>query len=202
MKRMFTAIIGMACAGFGVGAFAQSAAQVAPALAAGAAAQYGDTLACESVDFKTRRCPVSWRRADLVRQTSKADCIKGRTWGIDRRGLWVSNGCAGVFAQAGRRPGNGNGPGYGPGPGGPGPGAGGDWRPGNDWDRSITLRCASEGFGYRMCQVDTGRGSAVRIHRQISDTRCVEGRNWGWNRAGVWVDGGCDAMFTIERRWR
>jgi hypothetical protein len=53
-----------------------------------------------------------------------------------------------------------------------------------------------------MCQVDTGRGSRVYVSRQISKTSCIEGRTWGWNRAGVWVDGGCEAIFTIDRRWR
>ena len=77
-----------------------------------------------------------------------------------------------------------------------------DWRPGPGWDRDIDVRCASGNYQYNMCQVDTGRGSDVRIVQQISKTRCVEGRTWGWNRAGVWVDGGCEAVFTIERRWR
>ena len=79
---------------------------------------------------------------------------------------------------------------------------GGDWRPGPGWDRDIDVRCASGGYNYNMCQVDTGRGSRVWLVRQISKTPCVEGRNWGWNRAGVWVDGGCEAVFTVERRWR
>jgi hypothetical protein len=40
------------------------------------------------------------------------------------------------------------------------------------------------------------------VARQISNSACVEGRNWGWNRAGVWVSEGCAAEFTIDRRWR
>ena len=64
------------------------------------------------------------------------------------------------------------------------------------------MRCGSEDFGYRLCEVDTGRGSEVRLTRQISGSRCVEDRTWGWNRAGIWVDEGCEAEFVIERRWR
>ena len=79
---------------------------------------------------------------------------------------------------------------------------GAEWQPGPGWDRDIDVRCASGGYNYNMCQVDTGRGSRVFVARQISKTRCVEGRTWGWNRAGVWVDGGCEAIFTVERRWR
>ena len=77
-----------------------------------------------------------------------------------------------------------------------------DWRPGPDWNQAINLRCASQGYHYNMCQIDTGRGSAVRVARQISHTRCVQGRTWGYNRAGIWVDGGCDAIFRVDRRWR
>ena len=77
-----------------------------------------------------------------------------------------------------------------------------DWRPGPDWNRAISLRCASQGYHYNMCQIDTGRGSAVRVARQISHTRCVQGRTWGYNRAGIWVDGGCEAIFRVDRRWR
>ena len=79
---------------------------------------------------------------------------------------------------------------------------GGEWQPGPGWDRDIDVRCASGNFQYNMCQVDTGRGSRVYVSRQISKTSCIEGRTWGWNRAGVWVDGGCEAVFTIDRRWR
>jgi len=64
------------------------------------------------------------------------------------------------------------------------------------------MRCGSQNFRYNMCQVDTGRGSDVRVSRQISGTACVEGRTWGWNRAGIWVDQGCDAEFVVDRRWR
>lgn len=150
----------------------------------------GEQVECSSRDYRFTRCSVDWRDARLLRQTSSSQCIRGRTWGVDRSGLWVDNGCAGVFAEAGR--GYDDRPGYG----------GGNWRPGPDWDQDIRFRCASRDFRYNMCQVDVGRGGRVYIDRQISDTRCVEGRNWGFNRAGVWVDGGCEADFVVERRWR
>lgn len=157
-----------------------------PAVAS--AQRHSGTITCESQDYRQNHCRVDWRRAELVRQISKTACIEGRTWGVDRRGIWVDQGCAGVFAQArgGNRPGGGH----------------GGWQPGPNWDRSIRLKCESEDYRYRMCRVDTGRGSAVRIEQRISDTRCIEGRNWGWNRAGIWVDQGCAAVFVVDRRWR
>jgi hypothetical protein len=99
-----------------------------------------------------------------------------------------------VFVEAGRGGGDHDGR--------PGNGGGGGWHPGADWDQDIRVRCASQDYHYNMCQVDVGRGGRVYIERQISGTRCDEGRNWGSNRAGVWVDGGCEAIFVVERRWR
>ncbi len=149
-----------------------------------------DSVQCESRDYRFNRCRTDgWRDARLVRQTSGSQCIRGRTWGVDRSGLWVDAGCSGVFVEA---RGGDDRPGYG----------GGGWRPGNDWDQDIRFRCASNDYNYNMCQVDVGRGGRVYISRQISNTACIEGRNWGYNRAGVWVDGGCEAEFVVERRWR
>ena len=146
----------------------------------------GQQIRCESRGYNFTRCNVNWRDAQIVRQTSNNECRKGRSWGIDRNGLWVDRGCGGVFVEAGGRPGYG----------------GGQWRPGNDWDRDIRFTCQSQDFRYKMCQVDTGQGGQVRIERQISDTRCVQNRNWGYNRAGVWVNDGCAAIFVVQRRWR
>lgn len=145
-----------------------------------------DRIECASNDYRYTRCDVDWRSAELVRQTSQARCIEGRTWGIDRRGLWVDRGCAGIFVERGRG----------------GHHGGGDWHPGPGWDRDISLTCSSDDYRYRMCQVDVGRGGDVRIVRQLSNSACIEGRSWGWNRAGIWVSGGCSAVFRVDRRWR
>ncbi|GMV28451.1 MAG: hypothetical protein AMXMBFR59_05760 [Rhodanobacteraceae bacterium] len=146
-----------------------------------------DSIECRSNDYRYNRCDTNWRDARLVRQLSGSRCVRGQTWGIDRRGnIWVDRGCAGVFVEVG----------------GGGGGGGGGWRPGPDWDRDISFVCESRDFRYNMCQVDVGRGGSVRIVRQISNTRCIEGRSWGYNRAGVWVSDGCAAQFVVERRWR
>ncbi|MFC3549647.1 DUF3011 domain-containing protein [Lysobacter cavernae] len=56
------------------------------------------TLYCGSEDRRQRRCNVSIRRdARLIRQASKAPCIEGQSWGWDRNGIWVVNGCRGDF---------------------------------------------------------------------------------------------------------
>jgi DUF3011 family protein len=153
---------------------------------------------CASGGYNYNMCQVDTGRGSkvwLVRQVSKTPCVEGRNWGWNRAGVWVDGGCDGVF-RVQRRWSGGGGSGPGPGPG-PGP-----WQPGPGWDQTINVRCASGGYNYNLCQVDTGRGSRVFVSRQISKTPCVEGRTWGWNRAGVWVDAGCEAVFTVERRWR
>lgn len=148
-----------------------------------------DSVRCESKDYRLRRCDVAWRDARLVRQVSSARCVRGQNWGVDRRGLWVDRGCGGVFTEAGR------------GPGGPGQGSGG-WQPGPGWDGDFRVTCQSNDFRYKLCQIDIGPGGRVRIERQLSDSACIEGRTWGFNRAGVWVDRGCAAVFGVDRRWR
>ncbi|HEX3895737.1 MAG TPA: DUF3011 domain-containing protein [Rudaea sp.] len=147
---------------------------------------YGDSVTCESRNFNYQSCPVPWRDARLIRQTSDTQCVRGRSWGIDRRGLWVDRGCGGVFVAAG-------------GPPGPGPGG---WRPGPGWDNRFTIGCSSDNYQYRFCGVDVGGGGRVYLDRQTSGTPCVEGRSWGWNRGGVWVSGGCQGIFSVDRRWR
>jgi hypothetical protein len=150
---------------------------------------------CASNDYRYNMCQVDTGRGSdvrLVRQVSNTQCVEGRTWGWNRAGIWVNQGCEGVFRVQRRWSGGGGHHG----------GGAGDWHPGAGWDRAIRVRCASNDFRYNMCQVDTGRGSDVKVARQISKTRCIEGRTWGWNRAGIWVNEGCEAEFVVNRRWR
>ena len=37
------------------------------------------------------------RRIYMTRQISGSPCVQGRTWGVDRRGLWVDRGCRAEF---------------------------------------------------------------------------------------------------------
>ena len=58
-----------------------------------------------------------------------------------------------------------------------------------------TITCASAGNGYQRCPAETRRG--VRLVRQLSTARCVEGRSWGTANGYVWVDEGCRAEFQV-----
>ncbi|GAP65062.1 hypothetical protein MBSD_n0350 [Mizugakiibacter sediminis] len=148
----------------------------------------GGSLVCESRDYRVVRCPVRWRDARLVERLSGAECIRGRTWGLDRGGLWVSDGCRARFvaARGWYRDDDDDDDG---------------WRPDAGWDRPFSLTCGSSDMRYRFCAADVGRGGGVWVERQLSESACVRGETWGWNRAGVWVDRGCRAVFRVDRRW-
>jgi len=175
---------------------------------------------CESHGYAYNLCQVDTGRGgrvEIIDQISDTECVEGRSWGWNRAGVWVDDGCAGVFRverrgggdrhddrgydrdddrRDDRRDDHGGGQvrGYNQGYD--------DDRGDDDGSQRIAIRCGSQNFSYRLCEVDTGRGSEVRLTRQISGSRCIEDRTWGWNRAGIWVDEGCEAEFVIERRWR
>ena len=53
---------------------------------------------CESDGRKQRYCKVNTRRGvELYRQHSKARCRYGSSWGYDRKGIWVDEGCRAEF---------------------------------------------------------------------------------------------------------
>ncbi len=67
-------------------------------LLAMASAAWGEQIECKSKGYHYNYC-----RADtggsvrVARQQSSTSCDYGRSWGYDRRGIWVDNGCAAVF---------------------------------------------------------------------------------------------------------
>lgn len=61
-----------------------------------------------------------------------------------------------------------------------------------------TIRCESRGFRYQYCRIDTD--NRVELVRDYTMIRCREGRNWGYDRRGIWVDSGCHGEFRVGRR--
>jgi hypothetical protein len=139
-----------------------------------------------------------YRRVDhdgyvrLSRRLSDAPCIQGRTWGYDRDGIWVSNGCRAIFEYSQNSRGN-----------------NGSWqdrwddrrndrrddRYNNDYYGRNTVRVESEDGRYRSKSIDTRGG--VRLLRTLSDRPCVQGRSWGYDRNRIWVDDGCRGIFEV-----
>lgn len=133
---------------------------------------YGNIVRCDSDDGRYNRCAFpGGGRAELVRQVSRAACVEGRSWGSDRGSVWVSQGCRGEFAV--RRGGGWNRPDYGYG--------------------GRVFRCESNDGRYVECAANTRAG--IQLVRQLSRAPCIEGRSWGYGRAGIWVAQGCRAEF-------
>ncbi|NUS39311.1 MAG: DUF3011 domain-containing protein [Lysobacter sp.] len=124
---------------------------------------------CESNDGRADHCPMDTSHgARLVRQLSQAACVRGGSWGVDRTGVWVGNGCRADFAG-----------GY-------------DDRYGEQADGQ-GVRCESSDGRFRVCPADTRDGMV--LVRQLSQSPCIRGRSWGSDPRGVWVNHGCRADF-------
>ena len=61
------------------------------------------------------------------------------------------------------------------------------------------ITCESRHNGPEPCGT-VAAGSSVRLIRQLSDTACVAGRNWGTgpDHDSIWVSGGCRAVFDVQ----
>lgn len=58
----------------------------------------GRTISCKSTEWSYNHCPArNPRKARLVQRLSDASCVKGSSWGVDRYGIWVDNGCEAEF---------------------------------------------------------------------------------------------------------
>jgi hypothetical protein len=142
-----------------------------------------------------------YRRVDhdgsvrLIRRLSDKPCIEGRTWGYDRNGIWVDDGCRAIFRYE--------------------VGSVDDrrrddifrldrfgidqiFRPSSAGYRTERFKLESEGGKRSTKRIDTSGG--VRLVRRLSDTVCVQGRTWGYERNLVWVDNGCRAEFEVRTR--
>ena len=146
----------------------------------------GTLVRCESRDGRTERCSTNGGDAQLVRQFSDTACIRGRTWGSDSRGIWVSSGCRAEFRVE---------TGYGYGDDGYAYGGGSGY--GNSYGNSYgyasdgTFRCESRDGRTERC----GNGGRAEFVRQLSNSPCIRGQTWGSDSRGVWVSGGCRALF-------
>ena len=139
---------------------------------------HADVVECYSRDYQYNFCatPSGVEHARLIEQRSNSPCIEGRSWGHDRRGIWVSNGCQGMFDYRPHRP-------------GPPPSAG------------YVVSCESRDYRQEFCYTnDSIVGASMVV--QKSRTQCIQGQNWGWRPNGIWVNGGCAADFEVRTSYR
>jgi hypothetical protein len=160
--------------------------------------QRGEEIYCASDNGRINYCGADTRGGvRLIRQRSDAPCISGRTWGYDRRGIWVDRGCRAEFITGtnyrdrgydrdrDRDRDRGRDRDY-------------DRDRGRDRDRFVQNFYCESGDGKRHYCAEGARGE-VRLIRQRSGSPCILNRTWGRDQNGVWVDRGCRADFEVRR---
>jgi hypothetical protein len=65
-------------------------------------AAMADQVRCESKSNALKECDMDTRgEVRMVKQLSRADCVEGRDWGVNRNSVWVKNGCRADFESGG-----------------------------------------------------------------------------------------------------
>jgi hypothetical protein len=101
------------------------------------------------------------------------ECVQGRTWGVDERGLWVSGGCVADFDTADSTAGT---------------------RSAYVNSSGEVVHCVANPTGFTHCGTSHQR---YEISGKLA-AGCVEGHTWGRDENGVWVTGACNADFVAD----
>jgi hypothetical protein len=135
-------------------------------------------LRCDSRGFKYNVCGIEGEIIDvrLAKKYSDASCKENRSFGFNRDGVWVDNGCSASFLVTVIKPNR--------------------FEPRPYLDR---LECESISDKYRECFTN-GQALSVRLVRQKSSSECREGKSFGLSSRGLWVDRGCRGIFDVEVR--
>jgi hypothetical protein len=132
-------------------------------------------ITCSSDNGRRNFCGADTSRGvTLLRQLSSSRCIEGRTWGWDRRGIWVDQGCRAEFAL----------------------GRGQGSRPSSGRPVTQIITCSSNNGRRNWCGNPTN--GEVRLVQQRSGSPCRRGETWGTQPGSIWVDRGCRADFEIR----
>jgi hypothetical protein len=143
-------------------------------------------ISCSSNDGRRNECSADLRGYRLrdIDQASSTDCVVGRNWGYDDRGVWVDEGCRGEFIFTTRarfdRAYRAQTYGYS--------------EPGVPGERRVT--CASENGRRARCAADL-HGYRFSDAHDLSRDDCEIGRNFGYDDTSVWVDDGCRGEFVF-----
>ena len=160
---------------------------------------YPNTVRCGSVNGQRSFCRVMWGDARLLEQESRTPCIRGENWDLSSRGIWVTDGCRGTFADAtydrhnhwGNRP-HRRGGGY-----EPYPPIGGGTQPMSRPEprHGKIVSCDSNDNRRVFCSWPIGSGA--HLVEQTSNARCEEGYSYGFTEQGIWAAHGCRGKFDI-----
>ena len=132
-------------------------------------------IVCQSNRNRYRECLTGIRgRIELVhRLNNSSACVAGRSWGQREGMVWVSRGCRAQFASVNRN--------------------------NRGWyrDSNYSITCSSMNNTMTRCDWDSRYGNP-RLIQQLSTQSCINGRNWGYDGRGIWVDNGCRARFSAD----
>jgi hypothetical protein len=136
--------------------------------------RYGQdqVVRCDSRSQRRTYCGDGYGQYEMIGYRN-ANCIQGRTYGQDQRGLWVSGNCSAQFRLLH------------------------DENRGRYGDRDNyeqTVRCISNSSGRTYC----GDAGARYTLRDTGNRYCVEGRTYGTDQRGLWVSNPCQAEFTRQ----
>jgi hypothetical protein len=143
------------------------------------------TVSCSSDDGRKNECAADLRGYTVrnVDQASRTECVVGRNWGYNDRGVWVDDGCRATFSFDKTR-------------GGDHPRSWGYRDPVYSGEREQRVTCESRDGRRNECDMDL-RGYRIADVREKSRADCDIGRNFGYDDRGVWVDNGCRAEFIF-----
>ncbi len=155
------------------------------------------TVTCQSRNNQRAECTLrGGSEVVLVRQLSKTTCEKGRNWDETRNGLYVTDGCGGVFET---RDGSNDRPGQGGGwSGGPGNG-----NPGADYRDLVGVRASSGESellrrGFRVAGTEAAPGGRLAFWRTPArgciEVHVADGRFQAIRSVG---NGRCDAAQPL-----
>jgi hypothetical protein len=194
--------------------------------ATAAPAQAGRELRCDSAPGAYNYCRTNTSAGVTLNvQHSRYGCYQNDTWGYDRNGIWVSNGCSATFQVGARDKDDGKtaaaiGLGilalgiigavasnddqndYPP----PQPGYDPNYPPPQDqyqdqyddydpYEDAQIVYCDSKKYKLKICPIRVS--SHVELVRQKSKNACRFNKTWGYDRRGIWVNKGCRAEFAV-----
>lgn len=64
--------------------------------------------------------------------------------------------------------------------------------------QGMRFRCETDSSQQRYCKVDTRDG--ITLVKQLSEIPCMQGRNWDYDRHGVWVSHRCGGEFVTGKQ--
>lgn len=179
-------------------------------------------IRCDSRPGSSNYCRIDTSPGvELRHQHSRQPCYQNDTWGYDRRGIWVANGCSatfrvgrekdddnaaaiglgilalGIIGAIASQDDNNRDDGYQPPPSAPPPGYndGGYYDDDEPYGGANIVSCDSKNYKIRYCPAPVR--DYVELVHQRSKRACRYGKTWGYDRRGVWVNKGCRADFAI-----